>query len=188
VRRADDINQLENEAVKVSIPKWAAESDIDLCGYSFSLEALRACARQYKTVSDLFMKEIWPGVMEDLKMTRALKREQITRDHIYCIIDQGSGDMSMDKPKLMYLGEDFRVMWQKVKEYVSDFKDKCFRKSTNKYIRPDKDDVYDTWEDLMDSLFDTLVEDNEIIISDQEWDDDADPGFFCVYAKKQGDK
>jgi hypothetical protein len=188
VRRADDINQLEKEAVKVSIPKWAAESDINLGGYSFSLEALHACARQYNTVSDLFMKEIWPGVMEDLKMTRALKREQITRDHIYCIIDQGSGDMSMDKPKLMYLGEDFRVMWQKVKEYVSDFKDKCFRKSTNKYIRPDKDDVYDTWEDLMDSLFDTLVEDNEIIISDQVWDDDADPGFFCVYAKKQGDK
>lgn len=183
VRRTDDLNQLEPEAVQVSIPKWAAKSDIDLAGHDFSLEALHACSRQYKAISDLFMHEILPAVLEEMKTTRAYKREQITRDHVYCIIDQGSGDMSMDKPNLVYLGEDFNAMWKKVDEYMADFKSKCFMKSTNKYVRPDKDDVYYTWEDLMDSLFDTLVENNKLIINDQEWDDDAEPGFFCVYAK-----
>lgn len=188
VRRTDDLNQLEPEAVQVSIPKWAAKSDIDLAGHDFSLEALHACSRQYKAISDLFMHEVWPSIMDEMKQTSDFKREQITRDHIYCIIDQGSGDMSMDKPNLVYLGEDFNAMWKKVDEYMAQFKDECFRKSTNKYVRPDKDDVYDTWEDLMDSLFDTFATDKHLIINVQEWDDDADPGFFCVYAKKQGDK
>lgn len=184
VRRTDDINQLEPEAVQVSIPKWAAKSDIDLVGHDFSLEALHACSRQYKAISDLFMHEVWPSIMDEMKQTLAFKREQITRDHIYCIIDQGSGDMSMDKPNLVYLGEDFNAMWKKVDEYMADFKKKCFNKLTNKYIRPDGDDVYDTWENLMNSLFDTLVSDKKLIINVQDWDDDADPGFFCVYAEE----
>lgn len=185
VRRADYLNQLEKEAVKVIIPKWAAESDIDLAGHDFSLEALHACPRQYKTVSALFMNEIWPGVMEEMKKTLAYKREQFMRDHIYCVIEQGSCAMSMNKPNLVYLGEDFSVMWQKVEEYMANFKDKCFRQCMNKYIRPDKDAVYDTWTDLMNSIFDTLVADQKLIISDQEWDDDAEPRFFCVYAKAE---
>lgn len=183
VKRADDLNQFEQEAVQVSIPKWAAESDIDLSGHDFALEALRACPRQYKTISSLFMNEIWPAVMAEIKTTQSYKREQFTRDHIYCVIDQGSGATSMDEPNLVYLGEDFSAMWQKVDEYMANFKDKCFRKCVNKYVRPDQDVVYSSWEDVMMSLFDTLVEDNKLIINDQEWDDDAEPGFFCVYAK-----
>lgn len=185
VRRSDNINQFEQEAVRVSIPSWAAKSDINLAGHDFALEALQTCARQYKIISDLFMHEIWPAVMEEIKTTKAYKREQFTRDHIYCVIEQGSRAMSMDKPNLVYLGEDFNAMWQKLDEYMADFKDKCFNKIRNKYIRPDEDDenVYDMWEELMYSLFDTLVENNKLIIDDQEWDDDAEPGFFCVYAK-----
>ena len=109
VRRVDDINQLEKEAVNVSIPKWAAERDINLSGYSFSLEALHACAIQYNTISALFMHEIWPSIMEEMKTTMSFKREQMTRDHVYCVIYQGSGDMSMYKPNLVYLGDDFRM-------------------------------------------------------------------------------
>ena len=183
VRRSDDLNFTEQEAVQVSIPKWAAKSDIDLAGHDFALEALRACSRQYKSVSALFMNEIWPAVMDELRTTQSYKREQFARDHIYCIIDQGSRAMSMDKPSLVYLGDDFDAMWQKVEEYVAQFKEKCFRKSMNKYIRPDHDDVCSSWTDVMMSLFDTLVENNKLIIDDQEWDDDAEPGFFCVYAK-----
>lgn len=185
IRRSDDLNQFEQEAVPVSIPKWAAKSDINLSGHDFALEALHACPRQYKTISSLFMNEIWPVVMEEMKTTKAYKREQFTRDHIYCVIDQGSGAMSMDKPSLVYLGDDFNAMWQKVEEYMADFKKKCFRKIMNKYIRPDEDDenVYDKWEELMYSLFDTLATDKQLIINDQEWDEDAEPGFFCVYAK-----
>ena len=185
VRRSDDIKQLDQEAVRVSIPKWAAKSDINLAGHSFSLESIQLCAHEYNSVSELFMREVWPGIMEEMRATKAYKREQITRDHVYCVIDQGSGAMSMDKPKLMYLGDDFSAMWQKVDKYMADFKRKCFNKSTNKYIRPDEDDenVYDTWEALMDSLFDTFVTDKQLIINVQEWDDDADPGFFCVYAE-----
>ena len=61
----------------------------------------------------------------------------------------------------------------------------CFNKITNKYIRPDEDDenVYYKWEELMYSLFDTFATDKQLIINVQEWDDDADPGFFCVYAE-----
>ena len=185
IRRADDLKQFDQEAVQVSIPKWAAKQDINLAGHSFSLESLQVSARQYETVSALFMDQIWPCVMDELKTTRAYKREQITRDHVYCIIDQGSGAMSMDKPSLVYLGDDFNAMWAKVGKYMADFKKKCFNKSTNQYIRPDEDDenVYDTWEDLMNSLFDTFVTDKQLIINVQDWDDDAEPGFFCVYAE-----
>ena len=185
VRRADDIRQLDQEAVQVSIPKWAAKSDINLAGHSFSLESIQLCAHEYNSVSALFMQEVWPSIMEEMKTTRAYKREQLTRDHVYCIIDQGSGAMSMDKPRLMYLGDNFNAMWKKVDEYMADFKKKCFNKITNKYIRPDEDDenVYDKWEELMYSLFDTLATDKQLIINVQDWDDDADPGFFCVYAE-----
>lgn len=187
VRRADEINPSEQEAVQVSIPKWAAKSNINLAGYSFSLESLQATGCTYKTVSALFLHEIWPGVMEEMKTTRAFKREQITRDHVYCVIDQGSRAMSMDKPDLVYLGDDFGAMWKKVDEYMGDFKKKCFNKSTNKYIRPDEDDenVYDTWEDLMNSLFDTFATDKRLVIDVQDWEDDAEPGFFCVYAEER---
>lgn len=41
VRRSDDIKQLDQEAVQVSIPKWAAKSDINLAGHSFSLESIQ---------------------------------------------------------------------------------------------------------------------------------------------------
>lgn len=185
VRRADDIKQYDQDTVQVSIPKWAAKSDINLAGHSFSLEAMQLCARQYSTVSALFMHEVWPSIMEEMKTTKAYKREQITRDHVYCVIDQGSGAMSMDKPKLVYLGDNFNAMWNKVDEYMADFKKKCFNKITNKYIRPDEDDenVYYKWEELMYSLFDTFATDKQLIINVQEWDDDADPGFFCVYAE-----
>lgn len=123
--------------------------------------------------------------MKKIENAVKVKTDKETRDHVYCVIDQGSGAMSMDKPKLMYLGDDFSAMWPKVEKYMADFKRKCFNKSTNKYIRPDEDDqnVYDTWEALMDSLFDTFVTDKQLIINVQEWDDDADPGFFCVYAE-----
>lgn len=68
---------------------------------------------------------------------------------------------------------------------MADFKKKCFNKITNKYIRPDEDDenVYDTWEDLMNSLFDTFATDKRLVIDLQDWEDGADPGFFCVYAE-----
>lgn len=185
IKRTDDINQCEHEAVKIPVPKWAAKNDIDLKGQGFSLESAQFCARQHKTISSLFVQEFLPGILNELKTTRAYKRGQMTRDHVYCIIDQGSGAMSMDKPSLVYLGDDFNAMWPKVEKYMADFKKKCFNKSTNKYIRPDEDDenVYDTWEDLMNSLFDTFVTDEQLIINVQDWDDDADPGFFCVYAE-----
>ena len=187
VRRADDIKPFDQEAVQVSIPKWAAKSDINLAGYSFSLENIQLCARKYDIVSALFVQEIWPSVMEEMKTTKAYKREQITRDHVYCVIEQGSRAMGMDKPNLDNLGDNISAMWKKIDEDMSDFKKKCFNKSTNKYIRPDEDDenVYNTWEALMDSLFDTFVTDKQLIINVQEWDEDAEPGFFCVYAKEK---
>lgn len=114
VRRADEINPSEQEAVQVSIPKWAAKSDINLAGYSFSLESLQISGCTYDTVFALFTQEVWPSIMEEMKTTRAFKREQITRDHVYCVIDQGSRAMSMDKPDLVYLGDDFGAMWKKV--------------------------------------------------------------------------
>ena len=96
----------------------------------------------------------------------------------------------MRPPELKYLGAYFDKMWKIVTDWMADFKKNCKHADGKHYCRPDGDfeDVFDTWEDVMEDLLGTLAEDGKLIIDLQEWDQDADPGFLCIYAKELGNE
>lgn len=102
----------------------------------------------------------------------------------YCIIGQTSGSMSMNSPRLIYLGTDEA----KVKKYITGFMDTNFKrpleaKTDGHYYRPDNMREYESWNALLQSLFDELKEWESLIIDFSEWDCE-EPGFFCVYASE----
>lgn len=102
----------------------------------------------------------------------------------YCIIEQSSGYMAMRSPGLIYLGTDEA----KVKKYITGFMDTNFKraleaKTDGRYYRPDNMREYESWNALLQSLFNKLEECGRLIIDFSEWDCD-EPGFFCVYARE----
>lgn len=103
-------------------------------------------------------------------------------NEIYCIISQSSGSMAMDPPDLKYLGTDFDKVWSFVCKEMEDFHEFCYNKKEGKYVRPDIDEWFDTWEDLLTSIYDEINNRGKFVLDYNEWQCD-EPGFFCVYKR-----
>ena len=102
----------------------------------------------------------------------------------YCIIEQTSGSMAMRSPGLIYLGSNE----SKVKKIITEFMETNFKRALEAqteghYYRPDNMREYESWNALLQSLFDELDESERLIIDFSEWDCE-EPGFFCVYARE----
>ena len=90
----------------------------------------------------------------------------------------------MHSPGLIYLGTD----GAKVKSLITEFLETNFKrvlaaKTKGHYYRPDNLKEYNSWKDLLQSLFDELEEQERLIIDFNEWDCE-EPGFFCVYERE----
>lgn len=145
---------------------------------------------KYENPEEIFMNFVWPAIENNLRNSIEGKKAMLKTDHLYTVIEQTSGSMSMRPPGLKYLGPYFDKMWKIVTDWMEDFKKNCKHADGKHYCRPDGDfeDAFDTWEELMDDLLGTLAEDGKLIIDLQDWDQDADPGFLCIYAKELGNE
>lgn len=194
INKPTDLMKSENivydkpEAVMVVLP-YLIKDKLVLHTSKLSIEAMEGVSRKM-SLSDAFREFVWPAIENNLKNTVEGKKALIKTDHIYTVIEQTSGSMSMRPPELKYLGPYFDKMWKIVTDWMEDFKKNCKHADGKHYCRPDGDfeDVFDTWEDLMEDLLGTLAEDGKLIIDLQEWDQDADPGFLCIYAKEIGNE
>lgn len=102
----------------------------------------------------------------------------------YCIIEQTSGSMAMRSPGLIYLGTDEAKVKNLIAKFmVTNFKRALEAQTDGHYYRPDNMQEYESWDALLQSLFDELDEGERLIIDFSEWDCE-EPGFFCVYARE----
>ena len=102
----------------------------------------------------------------------------------YCIIGQSSGAMAMRSPDLIYLGTDEAKVKKLVAEFMeTNFKNHCKMGNSCRYYRLDDDADFDSWDDLLKSLYDELIDEGRLIIDFNEWNCE-EPGFFCVYARE----
>lgn len=194
INKPTDLMKSENivydkpEAVMVVLP-YLIKDKLVLHTSKLSIEAIEGVSRKM-SLSDAFREFVWPAIENNIKNTVDGKKSLIKTDHIYTVIEQTSGSMSMRPPELKYLGPYFDKMWKIVTDWMEDFKKNCKHADGKHYCRPDGDfeNVFDTWEDLMEDLLGTLAEDGKLIIDLQEWDQDADPGFLCIYAKEIGNE
>ena len=194
INKPTDLMKSENivydkpEAVMVVLP-YLIKDKLDLHTSKLSIEAIESVSGKM-SLPDAFRKFVWPAIENNLKNSIEGKKALIKTDHLYTVIEQTSGSMSMRPPELKYLGAYFDDMWKIVTDWMADFKKNCKHADGKHYCRPDGDfeDVFDTWEDVMEDLLGTLAEDGKLIIDLQEWDQDADPGFLCIYAKELGNE
>ncbi len=105
-------------------------------------------------------------------------------NEIYCIISQTAGDMSMYPPSMKYLGTDFDQVWSIVCKEMEDFHEFCYNKKEGVYTRPDTDEVFQTWEDLLTSIYDEINNRGKFVLDYNAWECD-EPGFFCVYKREE---
>ena len=177
------------EAVAMVVLPQLIKDKLELHTSKISLEAIEHI-NKYNNVADIFRDFVWPAIENNLKNTIEGKKAAVKTDHLYTIIEQTSGSMSMRAPELKYLGPYFDKMWKVVTDWMEDFKKNCKHADGKHYYRPDGDfeDLFDTWEDVMEDLLGTLAEDGKLIIDLQEWEPDADPGFLCIYAKEIGNE
>lgn len=103
-------------------------------------------------------------------------------NEIYCIISQSAGSMSMDPPYMKYMGTDFDKVWSIVCKEMEGFHEDCYQKKEGKYYRRDTDEFFDTWEDLLTSIYDEINNHGKFVLDYNEWECD-EPGFFCVYKR-----
>lgn len=194
IHKPTDLMKSENivydkpEAVMVVLP-YLIKDKLELHTSKLSIEAIEGVSRKM-SLPDAFREFVWPAIENNIKNTVEGKKALIKTDHIYTVIEQTSGSMSMRPPELKYLGPYFDKMWKIVTDWMADFKKNCKHSDGKHYCRPDGDfeDVFDTWEDVMEDLLGTLAEDGKLIIDLQEWEPDADPGFLCIYAKEIGNE
>ena len=186
--KSEDILYDKPEAVMVVLP-YLIKDKLELHTSKLSIEAIESVSGKM-SLPDAFRKFVWPAIENNLKNSIEGKKALIKTDHLYTVIEQTSGSMSMRPPELKYLGAYFDDMWKIVTDWMADFKKNCKHADGKHYCRPDGDfeDVFDTWEDVMEDLLGTLAEDGKLIIDLQEWDQDADPGFLCIYAKELGNE
>lgn len=185
-------NKLPNEwpeAVAMVVLPYLIKDKLELHTAKISIEAINLVSKN-KSIPDIFREFVWPAIENNIKNTIEGKKALVKTDHLYTVIEQTSGSMSMRPPELKYLGPYFDKMWKIVTDWMEDFKKNCKHADGKHYCRPDGDfeDVFDTWEDLMDDLLGTLAEDGKLIIDLQDWDQDCDPGFLCIYAKEIGNE
>ena len=194
IKKPTDLMKSENivydkpEAVMVVLP-YLIKDKLELHTSKLSIEAIEGVSRKM-SLPDAFREFVWPAIENNIKNTVEGKKALIKTDHIYTVIEQTSGSMSMRPPELKYLGPYFDKMWKIVTDWMEDFKKNCKHSDGKHYYRPDGDfeDLFDTWEDVMEDLLGTLAEDGKLIIDLQEWEPDADPGFLCIYAKEIGNE
>lgn len=186
--KSEDIVYDKPEAVMVVLP-YLIKDKLDLHTSKLSIEAIESVSGKM-SLPDAFRKFVWPAIENNIKNSIEGKKTLIKTDHLYTVIEQTSGSMSMRPPELKYLGAYFDEMWKILTDWMADFKKNCKHADGKHYCRPDGDfeDVFDTWEDVMEDLLGTLAEDGKLIIDLQEWDQDADPGFLCIYAKELGNE
>ena len=186
--KSEDILYDKPEAVMVVLP-YLIKDKLELHTSKLSIEAIESVSGKM-SLPDAFRKFVWPAIENNIKNSIEGKKALIKTDHLYTVIEQTSGSMSMRPPELKYLGAYFDDMWKIVTDWMADFKKNCKHADGKHYCRPDGDfeDVFDTWEDVMEDLLGTLAEDGKLIIDLQEWDQDADPGFLCIYAKELGNE
>ena len=194
INKPTDLMKSENivydkpEAVMVVLP-YLIKDKLELHTSKLSIEAIEGVSNKM-SLPDAFREFVWPAIENNIKNTVEGKKALIKTDHIYTVIEQTSGSMSMRPPELKYLGPYFDKMWKIVTDWMEDFKKNCKHSDGKHYYRPDGDfeDLFDTWEDVMEDLLGTLAEDGKLIIDLQEWEPDADPGFLCIYAKEIGNE
>lgn len=174
------------EAVAMVVLPYLIKDKLVLHTSKLSIETINSVSKNL-SIPDIFREFVWPSIENNIKNTIEGKRELIKTDHLYTVIEQTSGSMSMRQPELKYLGPYFDKMYAIFEKFMEDYKPKC--KRGKKYFRPDElGDPFDTWEELLDDMIGTLAEDGKLIISFQEWDEDSDPGFLCIYAKEIGNE
>ena len=106
-------------------------------------------------------------------------------DYIFCVLSQVSNAFVMDDPRVEYMGLNCEKMWSAVSSYLEDFKSACeSNDDTHKYVRYDTHDVFDTWEDFLESFYKDLVENDKLVIDGQDVFNTDEPCFLYVYMRK----
>ena len=122
-----DSNNLSSEmkegVAMVVLPKLI-EDKLVLHTSRISIEATEVI-NKYNNVADLFREFVWPAIKNNLKNTIEGKKAAVKTDHLYTVIEQTSGSMSMRPPELKYLGPYFDKMWKIVTDWMEDFKKNC---------------------------------------------------------------
>lgn len=103
-------------------------------------------------------------------------------NEIYCIISQSSGPYSLYSPELIYLGTDFDKVWSIVCKEMEDFHEHCYKKKEGKYYRPDIKEWFDTWEDLLTSIYDDINDKGKFVLKFTQWNFE-EPGYLCIYKR-----
>ena len=184
IRCSEDLFPYEDEVVLISLPKGYIKHELELHTTKLSLEDFPK-NKNFTTVAETFLQLVWPTIKTNIEKTIEYKRESMKTDYIFCVLSQTSGAFSMDDPRVEYIGLNCEKMWSAVSSYLEDFKSACeSNDDTHKYVRYDTHDVFDTWEDFLESFYKDLVENDKLVIDGQDVFNTDEPCFLYVYMRK----